>query len=87
MPAKEFEERFKEWLAQGYDIVYIACSSKLSGSVNTGEMAAKELLRDYPGATVRCVDSLNASGGEGQVAVRAALLRDKGLSADEIADE
>ncbi|MBQ1617340.1 MAG: DegV family protein, partial [Ruminococcus sp.] len=87
VPAKEFEERFKEWLDAGYDIVYIACSSKLSGSVNTGEMAAKELLRDYPGATVRCVDSLNASGGEGQVAVRAALLRDKGLSADEIADE
>ena len=78
VPAKEFEARFKEWLEQGYDIVYIACSSKLSGSVNTGEMAAKELLRDYPGATVRCVDSLNASGGEGQVAVRAALLRDKG---------
>ncbi len=48
VPAKEFEARFKEWLAQGYDIVYIACSSKLSGSVNTGEMAAKELLRDYP---------------------------------------
>ena len=87
VPAKEFEARFKEWLEQGYDIVYIACSSKLSGSVNTGEMAAKELLRDYPGATIRCVDSLNASGGEGQVAVRAALLRDRGLSADEIADE
>jgi DegV family protein with EDD domain len=44
------------------------------------------MLKDYPGATIRCVDSLNACGGEGLVAVKGALLRDEGLSADEIAD-
>ena len=87
VPAKEFERGFKEWLDQGYDIVYIACSSKLSGSVNTGEMVAKEMLKDYPDAKICCVDSFNASGGEGQVAVKAALLRDKGMNAEEIAAE
>ena len=67
--------------------MYIAWSSKLSGSVNTCEMVAKEMLKDYPDAKICCVDSFNASGGEGQVAVKAALLRDKGMNAEEIAAE
>ena len=87
VPAVNFEKGFKQFLDEGFDIVYIACSSKLSGSVNTGRKVAEEMLRDYPDAKIRCVDSLNACGGEGLVAVKAALLRDEGLSADEIADK
>ncbi len=79
VPAVNFENGFKKFLDEGFDIVYIACSSKLSGSVNTGRKVAEEMLKDYPGATIRCVDSLNACGGEGLVAVKGALL-------DEIAD-
>ena len=86
VPAVNFENGFKKFLDEGFDIVYIACSSKLSGSVNTGRKVAEEMLKDYPDATIRCVDSLNACGGEGLVAVKGALLRDEGLSADEIAD-
>lgn len=87
VPAQRFEDGFKKLLDEGYDIVYIACSSKLSGSVNTGVMVAKEMLKDYPDATIRCVDSLNACGGEGLVAVRGAVLRDQGLDANAIADK
>ena len=87
VPPAVFQKYFREQLEKGNDIVYIACSSKLSGSVNTGRKVAEEMLRDYPDAKIRCVDSLNACGGEGLVAVKAALLRDEGLSADEIADK
>ena len=87
VPAVNFENGFKKMLDEGFDIVYIACSSKLSGSVNTGRKVAEEMLKDYPDAKIRCVDSLNACGGEGLVAVKGALLRDEGLSVDEIADK
>ena len=87
VPAVNFENGFRKFLDEGFDVVYIACSSKLSGSVNTGRKVAEEMLGNYPGAKIRCVDSLNACGGEGLVAVKAALLRDEGLSVDEIADK
>lgn len=87
VPAVNFEKGFKEFLDAGFDIVYIACSSRLSGSVNTGKMVAEEMLKSYPEATIRCVDSLNASGGEGLCAVKGAELRDQGLNANEIADK
>ena len=87
VPVEEFREIFGKYLAKGYDIVYIACSSKQSGSVNTGSVVAEKLLADYPDATIRCIDSLNASMGEGLVAVEAAKFASEGLSADEVAEK
>lgn len=86
VPMQEFESVFGKYLAEGYDIVYIACCSKQSSSVNTGTVVARRLITEYEGRTVHCIDSLNASMGEGLLAIRAAELRDAGLSADEIAE-
>lgn len=87
VPPTEFERIFTEYLDAGYDIVYIGCSLKQSSSVNTGTKVAENLLRKYPGANIFCIDSLNACGGEGMLAVRAAQYRDSGLPADEIAEK
>ena len=85
VPVEEFQRVFSELLEQGYDIVYVACSSKQSGSVNTGSVVAKELMAKYPDRKIFCIDSLNACMGEGALAVRAAEYRDAGFSAEEIA--
>jgi len=87
VPMQEFESVFGKYLAEGYDIVYIACCSKQSSSVNTGTVVARRLIAEYEGRTVHCIDSLNASMGEGLLAIRAAELRNAGLSADEIAEK
>ncbi len=87
VPEAEFEKVFRPILEQGCDIVYIACSGKLSGSVNSGAMVAERLKKEFPDATIHSIDSLNASVGEGSVAIRAARLRDEGKSADEIRAE
>ena len=84
VPPAEFERIFTEYLEKGCDIVYIGCSTKQSSSVFTGEKVAQELMQKYPGAEIYCVDSLNASIGEGMLAVRAAKYRNEGLSAKEI---
>ncbi len=83
---EEFTRIFESYLEQGLDIVYIACSSKQSGSVNTGALCAKELLSKYPERKIYCIDSLNASMGEGMLAVEAAKLANDGKNADEIRD-
>lgn len=82
---EEFTRIFTKYLDEGCDIVYIACSSKQSGSVNTGYVTAKKLLESYPGAQIFCIDSMNASIGEGMLAIEAARLAADGKPAEEIA--
>lgn len=82
--ATEFGRIFEEYLKRDMDIVYIGCSSKQSGSVNTGYVTAKRLMAEYEGSTVICIDSLNASMGEGMLAIEAAKMAADGVTAAEI---
>lgn len=84
---EEFKHVFEEYLHDGYDIIYVACSSKQSGSVNTGRMVAKKLLEDYPEAKILCIDSLRATIGEGILAIEAAKMARDGAEADDIAEK
>ena len=81
---EEFGRIFEEYLKQDMDIVYIGCSSKQSGSVNTGFVTAMKLMEKYEGSTIICIDSLNASMGEGMLAIEAAKMANDGASATEI---
>jgi DegV family protein with EDD domain len=87
VPVNEFMRIFKKYLDEGFDIIYIGCSSKQSGSVNTGTVAAKDILKDYPLARITCIDSLNASIGEGMLAIYAAELAASGKWYDDVVKE
>ncbi len=80
----EFDRIFTKYLEEGFDIVYIGCSTKQSSSVNTGGVVAQELIKKYPEAKIYCIDSLNASLGEGMLAIEAAKLAATGKSAEDI---
>lgn len=84
VPVEEFHRVFRKYLEMDCDIVYIACSSKQSGSVNTGRVTAQKLLSEYETASISCIDSLNASLGEGMLAIEAAKMAAAGKDADEI---
>ena len=86
VPAEEFEKIFSKYLTDGFNIVYIGCSLKLSGSVNTGEVVAKKLLANYPDAEIYCIDSKNSCMAEGALAIRASEYAKQGMSAKEVAD-
>lgn len=83
---EEFERIFRKYLSEGFDIVYIGCSSKQSGSVNTGYVMAQDMLEEFPEAKISCIDSLNASIGEGMLAIEAAKLAAEGRNIDEITE-
>ncbi|MBR6675713.1 MAG: DegV family protein [Clostridia bacterium] len=84
VPVEEFTTVFTKYLDEGYDVVYIGCSSKQSGSVNTGALVAKKLSASYPERKIFCIDSLNASLGIGLLAIEAAKLAMADMGAEEI---
>ena len=81
----EYISRFKKYLDEGYDILSISCSSKLSNSVNNSFAARDELLKEYPDAKIYCIDSLNACYGLGLLCITASTLRKQGKSIEETA--
>lgn len=82
----EFERVFGKYLEQGYDIVYVACSSGLSGSYNLGQLVAKRLLEKYPDQQIICVDANNSCGGEALTTIEAAKAAARGLDVNEVAE-
>jgi len=80
-----FRNTFESALQGGKDVLYISCSSALSGSVNTAFMVANELNEKYPNK-VYCVDSLCSSLGQAMMLIQASEMRKEGKSAAEIAD-
>ena len=85
VPLTEFIDRCTPYLEKGIDILYISCSSKLSGSINIFELAKEQLLEQFPERKLIGVDSLNACFGEGLLAIQASLRQDEGMSIEEVA--
>ena len=83
----QFAECFEPILEAGEDILYIGLSGGVTGSINSAKIAASDLLEEFPERSIRIVDSLGASLGEGILVVEAAECRDKGMSLDETADQ
>ena len=80
-----YEELFEPVLQAGQDILYIAFSSGLSGTVNNAMLMAGQLEEKYPGRRIVVIDSLCASIGEGLLVYYAAKKRLEGLSLEELA--
>ena len=72
---------FKQYLDEGYDIVYTGISKSMSRTFENAILASKE----FEEGRIYCVDSMNLSTGIGLLLYKAAEDRDKGLSAKEIA--
>ena len=81
-----FSVAFTPILEAGQDILYLAFSSGLSVTCENGKKVAKALEEKYPGRTVRVIDSLAASAGEGLFVYLAAQNRDKGMTLEENAE-
>ena len=71
-------------LERGEDILYVSMSSGISGSYHSAELAAAELLSDFPDRVIRLVDTLGASLGEGLLVLKAAKDKLLGVTLDEV---
>ena len=81
-----FKTAFEPIIKSGKDILYLGFSSGLSTTVNSAKIAAEELKEEYPNNTVKVVDTLCASAGQGLLLYLAVTKRDEGKSLKEVAD-
>lgn len=80
-----YEEVFKEYLDQEIDVLYLGFSSQLSGTYECASNVIKSLADQYPERTIRAVDTLAASAGQGLIVYRALELQKKGVPLNETA--
>lgn len=74
---------FMEIFNQPGDYVFIGISTELSSTVQNATLASAE----FPGRNIFLINSLNLSTGIGMLVLKAADLRDAGLSAAEIQEQ
>ena len=84
VPITEFINRLTPYLEKGIDCMYIACTSKCSGSINVFEIAKQQLLEQFPDRKIIGIDSLNASFGEGLLTILATIKQKEGATIEEV---
>lgn len=77
----------EEELKAGHDCLCIMCSSKCSGSYNTVLVEAGELMEEYPGRSIRVVDTYLECAAAGIFVYLAQEYCKKGLSLDETVEK
>lgn len=80
----ESEDLLRGLLDAGHDVLYIGFSSGLSGTYQAIDLLLKDLATQYPERTVRSVDTLAASGGQGLLVWYAAQKARAGASLEEV---
>lgn len=73
-------------LSQGKDVLVLAFSSGLSTTYQSAVIAANDLQEKYPDRTIRVIDTLCASMGQGLLVWHACQKRDAGMDLDALAD-
>lgn len=77
---QRFYDCYKKYLEEGYKIVSIIMSSKMSGTYQSA-CIAKEMLET---SDIVIIDSLNVTSGLGVLVIKACKLREQGLNINEI---
>ncbi|NLZ15698.1 MAG: DegV family protein [Erysipelotrichaceae bacterium] len=81
---QEVIDRVTPYFEKGIDIIYIGCSSALTGSMNLFELAKRQLLEQYPERKMIGVDSLTASVTLGMLVLDAKKKQDEGFSIEQL---
>jgi DegV family protein with EDD domain len=80
-PMGVFEEAFGELVEAGHSVLYVALTSKHSGTYSTAVAAAQRF-----GDQVKVIDSLSLSLGQGELVLAAARAANAGLNLEQVAE-
>ena len=81
---EEFIDKCSYYLDQGIDILYIACTSVLSGTLNFFRLVSEELKEKYPERKIISMDSTRAGMTLGLMCLDAAKLQREGKTIEEV---
>jgi DegV family protein with EDD domain len=80
----EYMDAFTKYVKQGYAVLSMSISSKISGTYDFSCVAAKKVREAYPEANIYCFDSLRMAGAFGLLVVYAHLLQNEGKSFEQV---
>lgn len=80
----EYLEKTEAELKEGRDVLYIACTTALSGSLNTFRLVKEELQEKYPNRKIIGLDGKRANMALGLIVLHAAELQEQGKDIDEV---
>lgn len=75
--AYRFEETFRKYLSEGYQVIYIGFSSAMSGTFNSAKVAESLIKEDNPDSPLWVTDTLSASIGLGALIMEVVALVEK----------
>lgn len=81
---EDYYEFYKKYAEQGYDILAMSISSKISSTHNVASAAAERVKKEYPDCNIYCFDSLRMAGALGLLVIYALQFKKDGKSMDEI---
>lgn len=85
LPMGAYLDIFEPILAEGKDILFVAFSSQLSGTMNNARNAAEELLEQYPERKIIIVDTLSISAAQAVLVLKAYELYRQSKPMEEVA--
>ena len=80
----EYYTVFEQYVKEGKDILAVALSTGISGTLDFMKIAANKIKEAYPEARIELVDSLRFGPGFGLLVLYAARLRKEGKDLDEV---
>lgn len=81
---EEYRSAFKKYITEGYDILSMSISSKISGTYDVSVTARNEIIKEYPDANIYCFDSKRMSGSFGLLVIYALELQKDGKTFEEV---
>lgn len=83
---EEYCEIFTKYINEGYGILSMSISSKISGTYDFSCVAANRVREQHPEAEIYCFDSFRMSGAFGLLVAHAHRLKNEGKTMQEVID-
>ena len=80
---EEYYQIFRKYVEQGFDILSMSISSKISSTYNVAVSAANRSKEEFPEANICCLDSCRMSGSFGLLVAYACEMKKAGKSLSE----
>ena len=80
----EYAEIFEKYVQEGYGVLCMCLSSKISATLEFASQAAQQAREKHPDANIYCFDSFRMSGAFGLLVIYAHLLQREGKSMEEV---
>ena len=81
---EEYYQMFSSYAKEGYGIISMSISSKISATYNISVSAAERIKADFPECKIECIDTLRMSGSFGLLVIYALEMQKSGATMDEV---